>query len=117
MMVGMKGEERVVIARGTSEAGLRKAAEALYGAGIPFDVDEGLVGGPDSAEWHWQMLVPSRQVEAARGALSAEPSRPRGRQPDPGPLFDSRAGEVLRVGLMLASFSLAGGLWLQTCVS
>jgi hypothetical protein len=117
MMVGMRSEERVVIARGSSESELRQAAEALYGAGIPFDVEEGLVGSPDTAEWRWQLHVLAHHVEPARGALSAEPPRPRGDQPGPGPLFDSRAGEVLRVGLMLASFSLAGGLWLQTCVS
>lgn len=111
------GGRAVVVARGSSEEELRAIAETLNGAGVRFQVEERILGPQEAPQWSWEVIIDEAQMDAARRALAPEPEPPASVESSGEPLFDSRAGEVLRVGLMLASFGMAGGLWLQTCVS
>ncbi len=119
-MCPVMGSDRsgvVVVARGTSEAELRRVAQILHDGGVPFQVEEGVGGNPERPLWRWDVLVGTDDLDDARRLLSAEPETPGPRDPAPGPLFESSGSDLLRVGLMLISFGLAGGLWFLSCVN
>ncbi len=105
----------VIIARGTSEKELEKVAHLLQDAEIPFELDEGVGADPQGPSWAWHVRVPVDRIDAARRALAAERQIPATPEPSSRPLFDSHAPRFIRIILTLASFGLAGGLWLQTC--
>lgn len=107
----------VVVAQGSSEGELRRVARLLHDVGILFEVEEGMGGSPEHPQWQWRVMVLAESLDAARRALSHEPSRPATAEPTPRPLFEPRGQDALRVALALAALGLAGGLWLRTCVS
>ncbi len=111
----MTGARDAIVARGTSEDELELVVRLLDGAGIRFDVDEGVGSDPDGPQWTWQVRVSGEAVDEARRAMARERQVPATPEPSPGPLFESRGSEFIRVILVLSSFGLAGGLFLQTC--
>ncbi len=111
----MAGAPDAIVARGTSEDELELVVRLLHDAGVRFDVDEGVGSDPDGPQWTWQVRVSGEAVDEARRALARERQIPATPEPSSRPLFESRGSEFLRVILVLSSFGLAGGLFLQTC--
>ena len=108
--------EPVIIARGSSPDDLERLARLLQDARVPFDVQEELGEDPANPDWHWAVLVLPSEVDTVRRVLA---SGEQGPPPAPGsaPLFEAHGAEAVRVILMLTSFGLAGGLWLQSCAT
>ena len=104
-----------IVARGTKEDGLEQVVRLLEEAGVRFHVDEEIASDPDHPQWTWQVRVSGEAVDEARRALSRERQIPATTEPDSRPLFEPRGSQFIRIILALASFGLAGGLWLQTC--
>lgn len=106
----------VVVARGSSEAELIRAARVLDDHAVPFEVEERVGGSPERPQWLWELKVAVGDLDRARAVLAGGPE-PAREGPPPGPLFDSRGPEALRVLAVLVSLGLAGGLWLRSCLS
>lgn len=116
MMGRVNSPEPVIIARGSSPGDLERLAKLLQDARIPFDVQEEMGEDPAKPDWHWAVLVLPGEVDTVRRVL-ASGADGHSREPGSGPLFEARGSETVRVVLMLASFGLAGGLWLQSCAT